>query len=171
MRVHPAGRCLRPRRVPRNYIGPLRGRAGFWYGKDRGGPPCENLGMRPRTRVKHFGCLSPKGEFPKCTEDDRACSNGVFSGCPSLGHLSWARKKGDKDTDNLLQYSTSLPDYEYPLPSIITAREGRSSRRSGFAHRCGHPAAGMRSPPRRRRGPLICDDGSRSQWRGCPLPK
>jgi hypothetical protein len=36
-------------------------------------------GRRPSPRGKHFGlpgprgCLSPKGEFPKCTEDDRAC--------------------------------------------------------------------------------------------------
>ncbi len=32
VRVRPAGRCLRPRRVPQNIVGPLRGRAGF--GKD-----------------------------------------------------------------------------------------------------------------------------------------
>ncbi len=24
------------------------------------------------------------GEFPKCTEDDRACRKGFFAGCPSL---------------------------------------------------------------------------------------
>ena len=29
VRVHPAGRFLRPRQVPKNFIGPLRGRAEF----------------------------------------------------------------------------------------------------------------------------------------------
>ena len=29
VRVRPAGRYLRPRRVPQNFVGPLRGRAGF----------------------------------------------------------------------------------------------------------------------------------------------
>jgi len=27
--VRPTGRCLRPRRVPQNFLGPFRGRAGF----------------------------------------------------------------------------------------------------------------------------------------------
>ena len=27
--------------------------------------------MRPSPREKHFGCLSPQGEFPKCPEDNR----------------------------------------------------------------------------------------------------
>jgi hypothetical protein len=35
------------------------------------------------------------GEFPKCTEDDRAWRK-EFSPVPFLGHLSWARKKGEK---------------------------------------------------------------------------
>ena len=78
---------------PNNFIGLLRGSAGFGYGKVyshcffRFKSPCENLGRRPSPRVKHFGCLSPKGEFPKCTEDDRACSKGVFSGVPFFGAL------------------------------------------------------------------------------------
>ena len=38
----------------------------------------------------------PKGEFSKRTEGDRAERTRTAAGCPSLGHLSWARKKGDE---------------------------------------------------------------------------
>jgi len=55
--------------------------------------PCENLGRRPSPRVKHFGCLSPQGEFPKCTEDDRACRKGFSLGALlSVTFLGQARK-------------------------------------------------------------------------------
>jgi bifunctional non-homologous end joining protein LigD len=40
--------------------------------------------------------LSPKGEFPKCTGGERVRREEIFAGCTSLGHLSWAYKKGDR---------------------------------------------------------------------------
>ncbi len=59
--------------------------------------PCKNSGRRPSPRVKHFGCLSPKGEFPKCTEDDRACRKEFLPGAllwvAFLGHARKATKK------------------------------------------------------------------------------
>ncbi len=44
------------------------------------------------------GVRSPKGKFPKCTEDDRACNvvKEFSAGTLLLGYLFWARKKGDK---------------------------------------------------------------------------
>jgi hypothetical protein len=96
-------------------VGPLRGRAGFevkirievtrWF-------PCENLARRPSPKVKHFG-LSEPGGWRACGQRLRVpcASAGCFrnvlrttehvlkefsAGCPALGHLSWARKKGDE---------------------------------------------------------------------------
>ena len=93
---------------------------------------------------------------PTCYGDDPQLRNGrircsEFQGRPRIDSIN-----------------ASLPDFAYLLPGIIHCREGRSSRRSGPAHRCGHPVEGKRSPHRRGRGPPICDGGSRSQWRGCP---
>ncbi|OGW26307.1 MAG: hypothetical protein A2X56_06980 [Nitrospirae bacterium GWC2_57_13] len=49
----------------------------------------------------------PIGEFPKCTEDDQARRKKFSSGHPSFGHLSWARKKGDKKTLNSICTGTN----------------------------------------------------------------
>src|SRR5512135_572524 len=55
MRVRPSGRFPGLVACYKNFTGPLRGRAGS--GEEPN--PCENLGMRPRTRVKHFGLSEP----------------------------------------------------------------------------------------------------------------
>ena len=49
--VRPAGRCLRPRQVPKNFIGPLRGRAGFGV----------------KIRIKD-SCVVPMRKFSQATE-------------------------------------------------------------------------------------------------------
>ena len=76
VRVRPAGRFLRPRRVPQNFVGPLRGRAGL--GKDLNPEvltwfPCENLARRPSPRVKHFGLSEAEGRVSE-----------MYRGRPSL---------------------------------------------------------------------------------------
>ena len=53
MRVRPAGRFLRPRRVPQNFLGPLPGRAGF--------------GVKLRIEVT---CMVPMRKFSRATEDE-----------------------------------------------------------------------------------------------------
>ena len=85
VRVRPAGRCLRPRRVPQNFVGPLRGRAGFgvkirikascWF-------PCENLAGRPSPRVKHFGLSEPEGRACGQRLRVHSASAGCFRNVP-----------------------------------------------------------------------------------------
>ena len=99
VRVRPLGRYLRPRQVPKNFIGPLRGRAGFGVKISNQrflrGFPCENLARQPSPRVKHFGLSEPAGRVSEMYRGRPSLALRIFAGCPSLGHLSWARKKGD----------------------------------------------------------------------------
>jgi hypothetical protein len=53
VRVRPLGRCLRPRQVPKNFIGPLRGRAEFGV----------------KIRIKDF-CVVPMRKFSRATESE-----------------------------------------------------------------------------------------------------
>ena len=53
-------------------------------------------------------CLSPKGEFPKCTEDDRACRKGFSPGALlSVTFLGHARKV-TTNMKKALTYSTHM---------------------------------------------------------------
>ena len=88
MRVRPAGRCLRPRQVPKNFIGPLRGRAGFGYrleSKIFAWFPCENLAGRPSPRVKHFGLSEAEGRVSEMYRGRPSLALRIFVGRPSLG--------------------------------------------------------------------------------------
>ena len=58
--------------------------------------PCENLGVRPSPRDKHFGLSETGGRVSEMPRGRPSTPYRIFAGCPSLGHLSWARKKGDK---------------------------------------------------------------------------
>jgi hypothetical protein len=50
----------------------------------RGQSPMRTFPAGDRGRgLNILDCLSPKGEFLKCTEDDRECRIRMFAGCPS----------------------------------------------------------------------------------------
>ena len=85
---------------PRKCIGPLRGRAGFGYGKDLRSPMRTFPAVDRVRGLNILDCLSPllplSGEFLKYTDDDRECRIRRFAGCILCVTFLRASKKGDE---------------------------------------------------------------------------